>query len=364
MAAVAPSFDDLLAQFEAEALARFTGPVPLTFAEGDVTTALQHGAAAMGDVVIRHQVQALRDTFIDGAKDEALTTLVNDHVNIQRNPATFSQATVTLARTSGGAAGALAAGFVVASAIDASGNSVSFTLDANVPFGLADNGPHSASVTAQIAGTSGNVAAGTITRVTGSPLFDSTITCTNAAAAGGGNDAESDPDLRVRARNFWQTLRRGTLGALEQGALNVASVRVARANEDPDTGIVTVVVSDSSGNSTAQMVADVTAELENWRAGGSVVVVLGATVLLVNVTGQLVGVTGVDTSVLGAVSADAVIGMMGKQRQGETLFLDSIKAAAIGVDPDSLKALVLSTPLVDVVPSANQVVRAGTVTIS
>lgn len=363
--ATAPSFDDLLAQFEAEALARFAGPVPLTFAEGDVTTALQHGAAAMGDVVIRHQVQAFRDTFLDGAKADALTTLVNDHLNIQRNPATFAQAIVTFSRTGGGAGGTLAAGFTVASATDASGTSISFTLDTAVTFGAGDNGPHDGSVTAVIAGSSGNVAAGTITKLTGSPLFSQLVTCTNGGAAGGGNEEESDPDLRVRARNFWQTLRRGTLGALEQGALNVASVRVARATEDPDTGIVTMVVSDSAGNSTAQMVAGVTAELENWRAGGSVVVVLGATVLLVNVTGTLIAEPGVDTSVLGPVAADAIIGRMNKQRQGETLFLDSIKAAALGVDPDALNALVLTTPLSDVVPSSpNQVVRAGTVSIT
>lgn len=363
--AVAPSFDDLLAQFEAEALARFAGPVPLAFAEGDVTTALQHGAAAMGDAVIRHQVQAFRDTFLDGAKGDALTTLVNDHLNIQRNPATFAQATVAFSRTGGGAGGTLAAGFTVASATDASGASISFTLDTAVTFAAADNGPHSASVTAVIAGAAGNVAPGTITKLTGSPLFSALVTCTNAAAAGGGNEEESDPDLRVRARNFWQTLRRGTLGALEQGARNVASVRVARATEDPVTGIVTLVVSDSAGNSTAQMVADVTAELDNWRAGGSVVVVLGATVLLVDVTGTLVAEPGVDTSVLGSVAADAIVGRMNKQRQGETLFLDSIKSAAIGVDPDALNALVLTTPVADVVPSSpNQVIRPGTVTIS
>ncbi|HSR79109.1 MAG TPA: baseplate J/gp47 family protein [Xanthobacteraceae bacterium] len=361
----APSFDDLLAQFEAEALARFIGPVPLTFLEGDVTTALQHGAAAMADAVIRHQVQAFRDTFIDGAKGDALTTLSNDHLNIQRNPATFAQASVAFSRTGGGAGGTLSAGFTVASAIDASGNSVTFTLDTNVTFGSGDNGPHSAGVTAQIAGRAGDVGAGTIVRLTGTPLFSSLVTCTNAATAAGGNDEEQDPNLRVRDRNFWQTLRRGTLGALEQGALTVPSVRVARATEDQSTGIVTLVVSDSDGNSTAQMVSDVIAELVNWKAGGGVVTVLGATVLLVDVTGMLVAEPGVDTSVLGPVAADAIVGRIAKQRQGETLFIDSIKAAALGVDPDALNALVLTTPTVDVVPgSPSQVIRAGVVTIS
>jgi hypothetical protein len=357
---VSPSFDDLLTQFEAEALTHLP---TLTFLEGDVTTALQHGAGAMADAVIRLIVQALKDTFIDTAKGDALRALVNDHLNIQAQVATFAQATVTLARTSAGAGGTLLAGFSVASQIDSSGNSQVFTLDSNVTFALADNGPHTVSVTAQIAGRAGNVAAGLITRLIGSP-FDPTLTVTNAAPAGGGNDGESDDELRVRARNFWQTLRRGTLGALEFGALQVPSVRIARATEDPVSGIVTLVVTDSDGNSTAQMVADVVIEIENWRAAGSIVSVFGGAALIVNVTGTLVAEPGVDTSVLGALAATAIAGRMAKQRQGETLFLDSIKSAAIGVDPDALNALVLSTPIADVVPTANQVIRPGTVTIS
>lgn len=357
---VAPSFDDLLAQYEAEALAQRP---TLQFLEGDVTVAQQHGSGAMADACIRFGVQSLKETFIDGAKGDALTALVDDHLNIQRSPATASQAVCSFSRTSGGAGGSLPAGFVVGTQIDASGNTVLFTLDAGVNFANADNGPHTQNVTAQAAGRGGNVGAATIVRVIDTP-FDSTIHVTNAAVAGGGNDEESDDELRVRARNFWQTLRRGTLGALEQGALQVTTVRVARATEDPDTGIVTLVVTDSDGNSTAQMVADVTTELENWRAAGSIVTIVGGVALTINVTGQLVGKVGVDTSVLGPLSATAIDGRMRKLKHGEILYLDTIKAAGIGVDPDALDALQLSAPLADVVPTANQVIRPGIISIT
>ena len=360
---LSPSFDDLLTQFSAEALLQLPPTTPLAFLEGDVSTALQHGAAAMADAVIRIVVQLFKDTFIDTARGDALAALVNDHLNIQKQAATFAQATVAFSRTSGGTGGSLPVGFPVASQIDASGNSQVFTLDTAVTFGAADNGPHSASVTAQIAGRAGNVAVGLITRLIGTP-FDATITCTNAAVAGGGNDAESDDELRVRARNFWTTLRRGTLGALEFGALVVPAVRIARATEDPVSGIVTLVVTDSDGNSTVQMVSDVVTEIENWRAAGSIVTVAGGAALVVNVTGTLVADAGVDTSVLGALAAAAVAGRMAKQRQGETLYLDSIKSAAIGVDPDALDALVLTAPVADVTPTANQVIRAGTISIT
>lgn len=366
MAAVAPSFDDLLTQYEAQALAvRPTAQ----FLEGDITTIHQHGTGAMADAAIRFTIQAFKQTFIDGATGDALTTLVNDHLNIQRQAATAAQAVVTFTRTGGGPSGVLPTGFVVGSAFDATGKTVLFTLDAPVAFGSSDNGPHTGNVTAQVTGRASNVPAGGggvgITRVVGVlPTGWTNLAVTNAGPAAGGNDDESDDELRVRARTFWVTLRRGTLGAIEFGALQVASVRVSRATEDPVSGIVTLVVTDSDGNSTAQMVSDVVAELENWRAAGSVVTIFGGTQLLVNITGTLVGDTGVNTSVLAPLARAAITARINKQRQGEILYLDSVKSAALSVDPDALDALVLTAPLADVTPAPAQVIRAGIITIS
>lgn len=357
---VAPSFDDLIGQFEAEALAQ-NGE--LAFNDGDVAEAQAHGAGAMGDAAIRFTVQAFKETFIDGAKGDALTALVLDHCNIQRHPATAAQASVAFTRSSGVGAFTYTAGSVVGSEFTADGNTVLYTVDADVNFGLGDNGPHSEIVTATVLGKSGNVVAGKINRVV-TTVDGQVITCTNAATAGGGNEQESDEELRVRARLFWQTLRRGTLAALEFGALQVASIRIAKATEDLTTGFVTVVVSDSDGNSTAQMIADAVLELENWRAAGCLVNVFGGTQLLVNVTGVMVVADGVDPAALAPLVQEAIEGRLNKYKQGETVYLDSIKAAGINVDPDAIEALVLSLPAADVAPTAYQVPRAGTVSIS
>lgn len=357
---VAPSFDDLIAQFQAEALAQNS---ELAFNDGDVTEAQAHGAGAMADAAIRFNVQAFKETFLDGAKGDALTALVDDHLNIQRQPATAAQATVSFARSGGGAGFTIPTGFVVGSEFDSAGNTILYALDADVTFTLGDNGPHTGSVTAQVLGKDGNVAAGKITRFVSAKPVPS-ITVTNAAPAAGGNAEESDEELRVRARLFWQTLRRGTLAALEFGALQVPTVRTVRATEDLDTGMVTVVVADSDGASTAQMIADAEAEIENWRAAGVTVNVLGGTQLLVDVTGVLVVNDGVDPAALAPLAVAAIQGRMRKQRQGELLYLDSIKAAGVNVDPDAIDALNLSLPAATVTPTATQTIRPGTVTIS
>lgn len=357
---VAPSFDDLLAQFQAEALAQDSS---LAFNDGDITEAQAHGAGAMADAATRFAVQAFKETFIDGAKGDALTALVDDHLNLQRQPATPAQVSLSFTRTGAGAGATLLAGFVVGTQYDEAGNSVLFALDANVTFPNGSNGPIAGTATAQISGRAGNVAAGTVTRIVDASTIVS-LAVTNASLAAGGNDEESDQELRVRARTFWLTLRRGTLAALEFGALQVPSVRIAKATEDDATGLVTLVVTDSDGNSTAQMTSDVEAEIVNWRAASSLVTVYGGTALIVNVAGSLIVNDGVDPAVLAPLCADAIEARMRKQRQGEVLHLDSIKAAAINVDPDAIDGLDLDDPAATVTPTAFQVIRPGTITIT
>lgn len=359
----APSFNDLIAQFQGEALSvRST----IQFLDGDMTTAQMHGTGAMADASIRYAAQALKSTFLDGAEGDELTALVDDHYNIQRNPATAASCDATFARTSGGAGFTLNVGFVVGSEFDAAGNTVLFTLGTPVVFANADNGPHTATVNASVLGKSGNVLAGKLNRIVTSPKPDATLTVTNAANAGGGNDEESDPELRLRARNFWVTLRKGTIGALEFGALQVASVRTVKANEDQTSGVTTIVVADSDGNSTLQMVSDVETEEENWRAAGSTVSIVGGSQLAIDLTGVMVfrDGSGADATVYQPIVQAAITARLAKLRQGETVYLQAMSAAGIAVDPDVIEAIVWSVPASDVTPSSSQTPRAGTITLT
>ena len=359
---VAPSFDDQLAQFEAEALANRS---TLTFRDGDITTAQQHGAGAMADASIRYTAQAFRATFLDGAEGDELTALVDDHLNIQRDPATSASVDVTFTRT-GTAAGSTPAGYTIGTQLDATGATVLFTTNVPIVWAMSDLGPHIVSCTCSVVGAVGNVAAGTVTRLVDTPQPDATIAVTNVATAGGGNDVETDPQLRVRARNFWVTLRRGTLAALEEGALEVPEVRTAKATEDQTTGEVTLVVSDADGNSTLQMISDTETQIEEWRAAGSLVTILGGTQLAIAVTGTMVfrDGSGADPLVYAPLVATAITARMAKLKQGEIAYLDAIKAAGISVDPDVIEAIQLTAPIADVAPTTTQTPRAGVVTMS
>jgi hypothetical protein len=357
---VAPSFDDLLEQFIAEAQAQ---RATLRFDDGNITEAMAHGAGAMADVVLRYAAQGVKETFLDGCAGDVLTARVDDRFNLQRDPTTPASATLRFERTSAGAGGTINQGTTVATVQDADGNEVRFTTDAPIVVGAGVNGPFDVAATCTVNGPSGNVIEGAISRIVDT-LFDLTFTVTNLARAGGGNPVENDPQLKNRARNWWLSQRRGTLAALETGARQVASVRYAKATEDDITGEVTLVVSDEDGNSTAQMVSDVETEIENWRAPPGVINVVGGTPLVVDVVGELDVDAGVDRATLSPLVNAAIAARMKKQNHGELLHLDSIKAAGIAVDPDGINAINLTTPIVTVTPTAAQVVRPGTISVT
>lgn len=370
---VAPSFQDLIDSGQAELQDRRPD---LTVREGDVTEADLHAAGAMGDRVIQYGSEAFKATFFDGAVGDELDALVDDRLNFQRDPATAAQGTVEFTRTSAGAAGTIPAGTQVGTDFDPAGNQIVFTTDADVAVGAGNNGPFTAAVTAVNTGSAGNVrggAPGTITKVIDA-LFDTTFTVNNPDDCAGGNEEESDEDLRKRAKTFYLTLARGTLAALEQGALLVPSVRIVHAVEDPDTFEVTVVVADADGGSTLQMVSDVVTELENWRCAGVAVTVIGGTRALVDIDLSLTDVSpGFDVEAVAGLVSDAVTARMKKLRQGQTAFLDSIRAAVISVAPDDIFDVQINAITVDgdpasseddIVPAQYEVLRAQTITVS
>jgi len=360
----APSFDDVYETGKAEMLSR---RADLAINEGDVTDVFLNAGAAMVDLALRFDAQAFKETFLDGAVGDALTALVDDHFGLQREAATSAQVSCAFTRPfDAGAepAGTIALGHVVATEFDANGDEVQFTLDANLVFGLGVL-TLSGACTASVAGRAGNVLANKVTRNLDTIAFDSTFTVNNAALAAGGNLKEPHEELRARARAFYGTLRRGTVAALEYGALQVASVRVATVSENASTGIATVTVTDSDGNSTAQMVSDVVTNLELWRAAGSVVVVVGGSVLSQAITVTVDDVRdGFSVAAHVTLITAAITARMAKLGANETLFLDAIIAAIIAIAPDDIFNVTFTVPTIDVVPTAGQVIRAGAISVS
>jgi len=357
--AIAPSWDDIYNDAKAEEVLRRPD---LSVNDGDISDMLLSAVAAVGDRVAGYTADTFRETFVDGARGTALTTLANDHWALTRVAAVQAIGSVAFTRTSGGAAGDIAAGTIVATQRDALGVEVQFQTDILLHFNAAQNGPLSVSVTAVTGGLAGNVQASKIQRIN-STLFD-VFTVTNAALTLGGAEAESDDELRERIRTFSTTLRRGTLAALEYGALQIAQVKNANAVEDA-VGIVTLYVTDAAGASNAEMVSDVLNELENWRAAGALVNITGGALFSLNPISITLAVrAGTNTAAIAADVKLAIVERVARLKIGETCKREIIQQAALNVDLDNIIGVTVILPAADVVPTASQIIRTDTTYIT
>lgn len=357
----APSYDDLYNTGKAEMLLKRPD---LFLNEGDISDFIVAMAAAMADKNSHHIAEGILATFLDTAVGDDLTTLVNDHWGLERQNAVAATVTLSFTRTLGGLpAGNIPAGFTVATAEDANGERQEFTTDAILSWALAESGTKTIGATASVAGRDGNVGAAEITVFVDSP-FDSNFSVTNASAAAGGTEAETDDALRERARAFPSTLRRGTAEALAYGAKSVAGVAVATVVEDDDTGLVTIYIADSSGGSSSQLEAAVELEIEDWRAAGTVVEIVGGTVLTQAITLSITAKAGTDTAALVSDIEDAIEARLDKLEIGETLYRSMIRTTVMNVRIDKILEVSVTVPATDVQPSANQVIRAGVITVS
>jgi hypothetical protein len=353
----APSHDQAYDQGRVVAL---VGRPDLLLAPGDVADLPIRYAAAMADLIVGWAAVRIAALYLDGAEGDDLHLLGRDRTGLEAFEASEAVGEVTFAHTAG-VSGTIPAGFRVASVVAEDGSFVTHTTDLDIVWGIGDTA-RTVAITAATAGAAGNVGIGALSRMLDTP-FASGFTVTNASASAGGNEAETDPEYRERVRTFNQTLRRGTLAALEFGALQVPQVKRATVVEG-GPAVVTVYVTDGAGGSSAGMVAAVAAELENWRAAGVVVTVAGGSIFNQAITLSLTVRAGTDIAALVTRVQQAVTSAVNALKIGETLYRTLIASAARAVDPAAIADVVVTVPAADVAPAANQIIRTSAVSVS
>lgn len=162
-------------------------------------------------------------------------------------------------------------------------------------------------------------------------LFDPLLQVTNDLPTAHGADREDDDTFKIRIRAFWLAARRGTLSAIQFGATLVDGVESASASEalGPDNRparIVTLAISDGSGNASRAIAAIVDATLLEYRAGGIFVDVETSVPQIVSVVLHLTFVAGIETATLTQTIVAAVIGYVNSLGVNETLYLGQLRA--------------------------------------
>jgi len=285
--------------------------------------------------------KALAGCFEDTATGDQLDRVIFDRKGIPRLPAEVSVGQVSLTRAVATAGAGTIDGGPPGSGSPAptrikTNRGIVYILTQPAVFGALDLGPIVVDVQAELAGLDQEVAEDQDWSWVDTP-FDPSIEIANPVEMAGAADEETDSEYRARAKQFFPTIRRGTLGAIEFRLLStpgIASVSVIEV-ENPESGfpacVVQAFVLDELGRSNETLAARGLQALLEFRAAGIPVIVIPGEPSFVNV--DFVG-TEFDTSVV-LDSSEAendvktrIVAALNNQRPGENLLRSTIIAAA------------------------------------
>jgi uncharacterized phage protein gp47/JayE len=331
------------------------------FTEGTDINIITAECSAMADEATRHLSMRMAAIFLDSAQGTDLDRLVSDRFSptVVRKQASPSVVTVTFSRPippSTGAATTIPIGTRLRTT-----QGIEFETTQAVSFSLNSTGPVLSDAQATQAGTVGNTAAGLVNAFVSTPP-DPTIVVTNAEPASGGADIESDPSLRSRARDFFRTVRRGTLAAIEFGALTVNGVSAATATEELDpfgkpTGRVGLQISDAQGNSNSVLAAAVVAAEREWRAAGIIVDIITSVPALVDISYIMAFRSGTDTSAAVQQLKAITVSAVNILAPGAPLLRSLLQSLARSIPGAIVTDTAVPIPAGDLYPAAGGVIK-------
>ena len=297
------------------------------YTPGSDVNVMLAAAAAMADECVRQDTLRQAATYLASASGEDLDRLIFDRYSpsIVRKRATSSVVTLTLSREippSNGNAFTLPTGTSVSTP-----DGIEFITTNPASFPLNSTGPITVSAQAVYAGTEGNVDIGTITDFTSNPGEPSLVVTNNEVAAGG-TDTESDELLKSRARLFWQAVSKGTISAIEFGALTTPGVYKTTAEEqylnNEPTGVIRLYISDVNGQSNQLLVSAVQNTLREYRAGGVVVNILSTIPRYEQISYRVSFVQGIDTTAAIQQIKDLTVQIINNLEPGEDLLISQL----------------------------------------
>ena len=342
---------------------------------GSTLRAVLEASASVGLWMQWLTLQVMRVTRAASSEGADLDSWVADF-GLQRLPAVVAQGSATLSRFAPVAPALVPVGTALRTGDG--GQSFAVVADSSSPaWSAVQNGyvlaAGQADVTVPIAaltaGVSGNVQAGTISLI--GAALSGVDTVTNAGPLLGGMDAESDPALRARFRNFIDSRSRATpvavayaIGSVQQG-LQFALAENQLPDATPRQGCFTVTVDDGSGAASDALLATVTAAIEAVRPVGSLFSVQRASVSLA----QIALAIDVNDPAMGVTARAAVTAALIAYVNGLPIgvALAWSRLAQISYDAHSsvtnVRAVQLNGGQNDLYPGIAGVVKAGNLTV-
>lgn len=331
--------------------------------EGTDINIIIAACSAMADEATRHLSLRMAALFLDSAEGDDLDRLVADRFSptIVRKQAAPAVVTVDFFRSippSGGAAVIFPIGTKLRTE-----QGTEFVTTTVASLALNSTGPVPAVAEAVQAGTVGNVEKEQITAFVQTPT-DPEAQVINPAVASGGTDIETDAQLRERARDFFRVARRGTLAAIEFGALTVNGVESATATEILDglgkpTGVVQLQIADVNGNSNAILADAVKNALFEFRAAGVVVDILLSAPQLEDIAYTLAFRPATDTNTAIQQLKTIVDASVNLLAPGEPLLRSLLIALARSIPGAIVTEDSVVTPATDITPGVAKTIKTS-----
>lgn len=371
-----PTFDDLFRIARDEVLARNARVSrEAVEREGMDANILIAAAGAMADECIGQVADISSSLFLDSAVETDLDRLVFDRYGLTRKAAAASLGSVEFSTTLPAPGNFnIPTGVIVQTG---AGNQ--FVTVESVVFAVGTTGPLVVAVRSVLAGAAQNVSIGTITSIVSAiPLSAPDLKVTNSLATAGGDDAETDPSLRDRARRFFSTARRGTLAALEAAALGIPGVRKASAFEVLDAlgrpaRFVQLVVADAYTEAFADyssvppryqtqsqfLTNAVINALVDVRPAGIFVQPIVANVILQPVQLSLAFVAGADVNTAALLARAAIVNYVNGLAPGKPLVVADMGLTLQTVTGLAYTGNEIISPVGDVIPQPLEVIRTS-----
>lgn len=319
------------------------------------------GSASFMAGAVATQLQARQAAlFARSAENEDLDRLLVDRWNLPRKGAAAALGTVRFFRT----IATIGAGAILTGTKVSTDDGIEYITTTPALFSTTTLFAY-ADVRATRAGETQQVGRYRITRINQpGGVFDPSMQVINDEPTAGGEPREIDDDYRLRGLNEPQTLARGTLRAIQQGALSTPGVASALAIEALDgdlrpARVVQLNIADGSGIASRALGAQVSRNLDEYRAAGIAVVVSLSTPYLIDVQLHLAFIAGVSTTTLGDTVRRAVLGYVNSLPTGGALYRSNLNAVlarytASGLIPNESSIV---APAGDVYPPSGRTIR-------
>ena len=321
----------------------------------------------MGEEIVRRMARALAGVFEDTSEGDALDRVVFDRKGLPRLPISPSVGAVQLVRpTFAAGAGTIPGGDPGTGPPSPTrirtNRGIVYSLTENAIFG-ATTLSVTADVQAELAGLAQEVDELQSWSFVDTP-FDETITIANAAETAGASDEEADPNDKSRAKAFFPTIRRGTLGAIEfgfastPGIASVSVIEVIAAGTGLPACFVQGFILDALDQGNETLAARGLLNQLEFRCAGIPVQAIAGTPQFVNV--DFVG-TSFDTSIVLDTSQAAddvrsfIVAALLNQRPGQILQRATIIAAAKNVPGFVIEDSDLVEPAGALIPASSDI---------